>query len=240
MKDYANIKAKTLALNVSDIDASTRKVVGYFASFNTLDADGDIIRKGAFAQSIALKGANSPSNRKIAHLWNHDWSEPIGKLLELFEDDYGLKFVSQLGRSTKAQDTFLNYQDGIIREHSVGFYYLPGGAEVVTDKLGTYTNVTNVDLIEGSSVTFGANSLTPVIDVNKTEQVQDMLAFLNKQMERYIDVLRNGEGTDERFYELEMGLRTLQAMYNELIQKEPKLVQPKESSTRNILTNYLI
>lgn len=237
------LKSKTLSLNVTDIDPATRKVVGYFASFNTIDSDDDMILKGAFAKSIEEKGPLSASNRKIAHLWNHDWNEPIGKILELHEDDYGLKFVSQLGRSQKGQDVFLNYQDGILREHSVGFYYLPEGTRLINDGKISYAEISLVDLVEGSTVTFGANSLTPVIDVTKGEDVEEALNQLNTEMMRYYEILRNGTGSDERFYEIEMGLKTLQAKYFELL--SPKEVVTKEievipvKKATNILKHYL-
>ena len=232
-KDCQNLKVKTLALELSDVDPKNRRVSGYFASFDTLDSDGDIIRKGAFAESILQRGPQSAGNRKIAHLWEHDWSFPIGKLLELHEDDFGLKFVSQIGRSEKANDVLLNYQDGILREHSVGFYYLIDGTKLVEDsRLGAYTEVTNVELFEGSTVTFGSNSLTPVLDVYKSENVTEHLQLLEDEMSKYISLLRNGEGTDERFYQIEMGLKTLQAKYKELfIIKTTKTPQQEEVKT---------
>lgn len=247
-KDCQNLKVKTLALELSDLDPKNRRVSGYFASFNTLDSDSDIIRKGAFTDSILQRGPQSAGNRKIAHLWEHDWSLPIGKLLELHEDDFGLKFVSQLGRSEKANDVFLNYQDGILREHSVGFYYLPDGTELVQDsKIGAYTNITNVELFEGSSVTFGSNSLTPVLDVYKSENITEQLQLLEDEMAKYIDLLRNGEGTDERFYQIEMGLKTLQSKYSELFanktktpqQDEVKIVSPEFNALKTI-KHYLV
>jgi HK97 family phage prohead protease len=247
---FQYIKAKTLSLELSDIDTNKRKVVGYFAAFDNLDSDFDIFRKGAFANSIKSKGVNSAENRRIAHLWNHNWDLPIGKLLELYEDDYGLKFVSQISRSTKGDDVFADYQDGIIREHSVGFYYLPTG---ITEKIDSKTNtnfyeITDVDLMEGSTVTFGANSLTKVVDVTKGMRVEDAFSELTKQMDLYIEALKNGIGSDERLYQIEMGLKTIQSAYYELLcnktQKETtqKVVikeTPKESAYNKLLINYL-
>ena len=59
---------KTIDLKVSDVSLKSRQVKGYFASFDTLDSDRDIIRKGAFTKSIQERGVNSTGNRKIAHL----------------------------------------------------------------------------------------------------------------------------------------------------------------------------
>ena len=43
---------KFISAEIKDIDTKQGIVAGYFANFNTLDSDGDIIRKGAFNQSI--------------------------------------------------------------------------------------------------------------------------------------------------------------------------------------------
>ena len=78
---------KTIDVKISDVDLKSRQVKGYFASFDTLDSDRDVIRKGAFAKSIQENGVDSAGNRKIAHLRNHDWEQQIGKLTELGEDE---------------------------------------------------------------------------------------------------------------------------------------------------------
>ena len=68
-------------------------------------------------------GASS-NGRKIAHLRNHDFEHQIGNIKEISEDSFGLKVVSTLGKSTKGNDALLDYQDGILREHSIGFNYV--------------------------------------------------------------------------------------------------------------------
>ena len=89
-----------------------------------MDSDMDIIRKGAFKKSLRERGVKSKSNRKIAFLRHHDWEKQIGKFIELAEDDYGLYAVAQLGRSTDGENALKDYEDGIIREHSIGFQYV--------------------------------------------------------------------------------------------------------------------
>jgi phage head maturation protease len=76
-KDFSIYGVKSLKFELKDFDEGSRKVAGYFASFDTLDNDNDIIRQGAFSKSIAERG-------------------PLAT-----EDSKGLYFVSQLGRSTK-------------------------------------------------------------------------------------------------------------------------------------------
>lgn len=78
---------------IKDVDSKKGIVSGYFSSFNTKDADGDIIRPGAFSKSI---NDWFPKGR-IKHLLNHDTTKPLGKLLTLKEDSHGLYYESKVG-----------------------------------------------------------------------------------------------------------------------------------------------
>jgi HK97 family phage prohead protease len=210
---------KAISMKMDDIDESKRVVKGYLSSFDTLDSDTDIIRKGAFTKSLKERGVESANNRKIAHLRNHDWEHQIGKFLELGEDAKGLYFVSQLGRSTKGTDALLDYQDGILREHSIGFNYVKGKIEELEDDtVGKYFNITEVKLWEGSGVTFGANEFTPTLEAEKSLIDSDYLLNLNNDMNTLIKALKNGKGTDDRLENIEFKLKQIQQKYNSLIE----------------------
>ena len=162
---------KSMTLKMEDIDEKNRIVKGYGSAFDVIDSDMDVIRKGAFAKSIQERGVDASGNRKIAHLRNHDWEHQIGKFLEMEEDEFGLKFVAQLGRSTKGTDALLDYQDGILREHSIGFNYISDKIKFVEDQSFSpdgHFEITEVKLWEVSGVTFGANEFTPVIEAAKS------------------------------------------------------------------------
>lgn len=219
-KTFNAYEVKNLALAVKDIDTVGRRVKVAFAAFNNIDSDRDVIRKGAFAKSINERGPASTSNRQIAHLRYHDWEHQIGKLVSLEETDTHLIGVSEMGRSTKGEDAFLDYQDGIIREHSIGFNYIPDKMQLIGEGDTAYFEIKEVFLWEGSAVTFGANSLTPTLDVSKGNKVE-VLEKLNEEMATFINALKNGKGTDERLYAIEMGLKVCQQKYNSLVNFEP-------------------
>ena len=217
---------KNYGTQVEDVDDKEGIVKGYFASFDTIDADDDIIRKGAFKKSIKEHGVESTSNRKIAHLRNHDWDRQIGKILELYEDEKGLVFVSKLGRSTEGKDALLDYQDGILREHSIGFNYVADKVKFVEDsqykKEGHY-EITEVKLWEGSGVTFGSNSLTPVLEVSKsTGDINPVLEKIKHMEEAFLKALKNGKGTDDR-------LSTIEARFKQIQQLKDSLITEKSS-----------
>lgn len=218
---------KTVPLRIKDIDTRERTVSGYFASFDSIDSDQDVIRRGAFTKSIQENGPDSSSNRKIAHLRNHDWDRQIGKILELREDETGLFFRSSLGRSTEGNDAFLDYQDEILREHSIGFNYIPDKINFVEDirtPEGGFFEVTEVKLWEGSGVTFGANSLTPVIDVAKGETDHNVtLKRLNELSSSFYGAIKNGKGTDDRLINLEVQFKQIQQLINSLENSQPSI-----------------
>ena len=216
---------KTIALKLDDVDESSRTVKGYFASFDTIDSDFDVIRKGAFSKSIKERGPSAKGNRKIAHLRNHDWEQQIGNITELAEDSKGLYFVSELGRSTKGNDAFLDYQDGILREHSIGFNYVQDRLKFVEDSTFNpegHFEVTEVKLWEGSGVTFGANSLTPVVDVAKGLIDQDLtLKKINELTNVLEAAIKNGKGTDERLENIEHCFAQLKQLHSSLVNVTP-------------------
>lgn len=224
IKIFKAYEVKNVALEVKDMDSVGRRVKVAFAAFNNIDSDKDVIRKGAFSKSIQERGPASNSNRQIAHLRYHDWEHQIGKLVSLEETDTHLIATSDLGRSTKGNDAFLDYQDGIIREHSIGFNYVQDKMQLHGEGDQAYFEIKEVVLWEGSAVTFGANSLTPTMDVSKgltIESKNEMLEKIIKDTFALTTALKNGKGTDERLHSIEMGLIVCQQKYNSLVNLEP-------------------
>jgi HK97 family phage prohead protease len=202
-------QTKNIGFEIKDIDTAGRRVKMALAKFNNIDSDGDIIIKGAFAKSIKERGPESESNRKIKFLRYHDFEHQIGVFKGLEETHDYLLGVADLGRATKGNDAFLDYQDGIITEHSIGFQTIQDKTEVRED--GTQM-LKELILWEGSAVTFGANSETPMFNVSKGNS-KEFLEELNKKMLGLTNALKNGKGTDERLEQIEMNLRVCQLKY---------------------------
>lgn len=76
------------------------RFAGYAAVFGRVDRGGDVVRRGAFAASLA-EGAVVPL------LWQHDPARVIGTVEMLAEDGRGLRVVArvepQLGALVKAR-----------------------------------------------------------------------------------------------------------------------------------------
>ena len=216
---------KTAQTSIKDIDLSKREVAIYLSTFDVIDSDNDMIKKGAFKNSIEQRGANSGSNRKIAFLRHHDWQHQIGKFNKLQEDDKGLFAVGQLGTSTKGEDALRDYADGIINEHSIGFQYISDKMKYIEDATidgGGYFLINEVKLWEGSAVTFGANEFTNVIDVVKSaDDKLNVIMKIADQIDLVGKALKHGTGSDERLYELEMKLKYLNARLVDIANIEP-------------------
>lgn len=211
---------KTIDVKITDLDEGSRQVKGYFSSFDTIDSDRDVMRKGAFAKSILEIGPESTGNRKAQHLRDHDFTHQIAKMDELFEDNKGLGFVSTMGRSTKGNDALLDYQDGIILEHSFGFNYIADSMKFIEDSTfheDGHWEINEVKFFEGSAVTFGANSLTPVIDVAKGLLDNDYTLKRIKELTTALEgTIKNGKGTDERLINIEQMFAQLKQLQDSL------------------------
>jgi len=240
---------KSFPITDIKLEDSTRMVEGYFSASGNIDSDRDMIMHGAFANSIQKHGPQSPANRKIAHLAFHDVTRPVGVIKELREDDHGLYFRSQLGDHTEGEDAFKMYKAGIIREHSIGFNYVPEAIDFVEDGSNpekNYFKLNEVKLWEGSFVTFGANSETPNLSNSKSQsEVFSMLDSLNERMEVFVKALTD-KNYSEKFNRMaEVELMQLKQKYNDLVRWEPidKLTeaptQKGEDTEAEGLANYI-
>ena len=221
-----NIYNQKGAFELKDLDSVKREVSLYLSKFDTMDSDFDIIRKGSFSKSLQERGPGSSSNRKIAFLRHHDWTKQIGKFISLEEDDFGLFAVAQLGRSTDGDNAYKDYEDGIIKEHSIGFQYIEDKIKFVEDKTsesGGFYEVSEIKLFEGSAVTFGSNEFTPVIDV-KGEQKTEYIEKIKNELNVCIKALSNGKGTDERLHSIEMKVKHLTSQLILLAGKESEII----------------
>lgn len=223
---------KSFDNSIKDISLGKREVAMYLSKFDVIDSDNDMIVKGAFEKSIRERGPGSDSNRNIAFLRYHDWQHQIGKFLTLEEDNNGLFAVAKLSTSTKGEDALRDYEEGIIKEHSIGFQYMTDSVKWIEENGKGYYRIDEVKLFEGSAVTFGANEFTEVLTVGKSEDKQNALEKLTKEIDVVTKALINGRGTDERLYNLEMKLKYLNSRLVDLA--TVNFATPKAEATKQI------
>lgn len=100
---------------------------GYAAVYGNVDSHGDMIAPGAFAKSLA---AYETAGTMPVMLWGHDPARPIGKWLEMQEDDLGLFVRGQCNLQTSAgRDAHAHLSNGDVTGMSIGYRIPPGGAQ---------------------------------------------------------------------------------------------------------------
>ncbi len=216
MKQYS-YKDCHIAPIIKDIDGRKGIVTGYFSHFGNVDADGDVIKQGAFAKTIKENGPSSNKPR-IKHLFNHDPSQPIGVLTELKEDANGLYYESKVGSHSLGMDFIKMVESGLIVEHSIGFQTLQKNQiqsweEYQSNKEKGHQEITQIKLWEGSSLSaWGANEMTPLTgmkakseaiikackDGNMTDETIEMLLLHNAQLVQTINDLQTKQPASNR------------------------------------------
>ena len=123
-------------------DSARRMIEGY-ASTRDLDRTGDVVQPGAFAESLK----DYLSNPVVTYM--HDWSNPIGKVIDARIDELGLFIRAEI--SETADTVWKLIEEGILRALSIGY-------EVVDEKLIDGVNqILRLRLYEVAIVSIPAN-----------------------------------------------------------------------------------
>jgi HK97 family phage prohead protease len=198
MKDV--FQYKSIPAEIKDIDEGKGIVTGYFSAFGNVDSDGDMIMPGAFTKTI------KENSKRIKHLWQHDVRYPLSKPSVLKEDTFGLYFESQISKTSYGRDVLQLYKDGVVDEHSIGFR-----TERKNPK-EKYTELIELKLWEGSTVTFGANENTPFTGM-KSATIEEV----TKKISSVWKALRNGKyENDEIFEQLDIYFEQLKQTFIDL------------------------
>lgn len=124
---------------------------GYASTFGNKDFTGDIVVKGAFAQTIReWKKKNKP----LPLLYQHDSRMPIGKLTAMKEDDRGLYIEGTILETVdKGREVISLIEAGVLDSMSIGYM----AKDFDYDLPKNVRNLKTIDLREVSVVTFPAN-----------------------------------------------------------------------------------
>lgn len=207
---------KSFSGEILKADEASRTVSGYLASFGNKDSDGDVLVKGCFAKSIAERGPESATARKIAYLYMHNMADPIGHFTVLKEDDNGLYFEAVIDKIPQGDRVLTQYISGTLNQHSVGIRYVwdkcqymdyVGADGVKSEAFFCY----EVQLFEGSVVTLGSNENTPFMGL-KSESIESERNALIRQTEQIL------KGLDT---ETQYSLRQLISKHVALAEAEP-------------------
>jgi HK97 family phage prohead protease len=156
------------------------KFTGYASVFEYIDSHLDIVKPGAFTESIINHEFGS---KKIQLLWQHKADSPIGCCKILKEDNYGLYVEAELFLNTQAgKEAYTFLKEGVINSLSIG--YTP--IKYYTDSNSGVRVLEKIDLWEISLVTFPANAQAQVTSVKTSNHP---LKELNMVLDKAINVL---------------------------------------------------
>ncbi len=159
----ATLNTKSLELKSLD---DTGVFVGYCSVFGNEDQVGDIVRKGAYAKTLAERG---PKGVKM--LFDHNPAEPIGVWKNLVEDDYGLLGEGQLLLGVqKGREVYELMKAGALDGLSIGYRVTKQSQDRANPHIRF---LDEIDLREVSAVMFPCNEdsvITSVKAVMPTER----------------------------------------------------------------------
>ncbi len=119
---------------------------GYASLFGKVDLGRDVVEPGAFAASLAKRGAAG-----VRMLYQHDPAEPIGSWAEIVEDARGLRVRGRLSLAVaRAREVHALMRQGALDGLSIGFRTV----RAKTDAKTGVRRIAEVDLWEISVVTF--------------------------------------------------------------------------------------
>jgi len=163
------------------VDEARGIVECFVAAIGNKDSVGDVVLPGAFNGSL--------KRRKPRVVWGHNWNEPIGKVLEIYEvppNDPRLPSKMRSGgvgglfarvqfnlKSERGREAFANVVFfGAEQEWSIGYKTL----DAVFDPAQSANLLKEVELYEVSPVLHGANQLTGTISIKSDKQNTEVKA----------------------------------------------------------------
>lgn len=265
LNSHYPVKSCGNELQVKDVDTSKRTVRFVANTYYWLDSDMDILVDGAAKRSIDHRGPLSNAVAKIKHQADHSLSvdKMIGKptLIEELKSEgkTELIFESKIPQTTAGNDHLIKYQEGLYDNHSIGFRYkdlaYASRDSSNEDKrnrfnkyIGTIINpekaleygwfwiIKEIELFEASTVSFGANSLTPFLGA-KSDSKESMLLGLNNRLDALDLHLRNGKSSDDAMKDFELQVLQIKQIMSDIAHTEPskKDTHLNESSDSDIL-----
>lgn len=167
VKEARAMKVKDIAVtvkSVTDDSGSTGHLKAYASVFDNVDRHGDVLRKGAFSETIEHW---QKSGNTLPLLYGHDFQDPfanIGTVTSVKEDDHGLFIEATIDLdNAKAAQVHRLLKEKRLTQMSYAMDVVDAG-EAEVDGQYVY-EIRKAHLHEVSVVPIGANSATEVLAV---------------------------------------------------------------------------
>jgi len=225
-KDFPSI----LTFKQAEGDFKGEIATGYLSAFGNRDSQKDVIHKGAFAKSIADRGPDSTTPRKIAYLYSHDMTLPIGKFTKLEELTKGLYYEARLDDIPFVNDTVRpQLKSGTLNNHSIGYNYVwdKGDFDEEKDLFNWY----ELEAYEGSVLTLGSNPNTPFTGFKSFANGLDMVNDWSDQADKLLKAMPD--------YKKEFELRNILQKYQSLLEYAAGEITAYKKKPKKIDLKYI-
>lgn len=149
-------------------------IVAYASVFDNVDSYGDVIRRGAFRETLAEWEA---SGNQIPLLYGHDFADPfsnIGVVTHAEEDEHGLRVEARLDLDNpKAAQVYRLMKERRLSKMSFAFRVLDSGSVSINGE--DAWELTRVKLYEVSVVPIGANEQTEILTVKSSADISTVV-----------------------------------------------------------------
>lgn len=155
-------KTKEFTLIKSADDAGT--ISGYFSTYDRIpDSYGDVIAKGAFAETIAKR---KESGHPFPLCWNHDLNQIIGSVdpANIEDTEIGPLMTASFFNTPLAQEKREIVKSGVVYQFSFAYDVLEAGPVELEDGIKA-NELRKLDLFEVSIVPIPANQNAVMTDV---------------------------------------------------------------------------
>ena len=160
------MEKKSVNLEIKQFDAESRLLAGYASTFGLpADVQGDVIVKGAFAESIQkIKNGGIP----LLDSHKQDSEHVLGTVIDAMEDDHGLYITARLADTPRVEEIRQKLKQGHINKMSIGFFI---GKDHFRQHNGQELRfIEKADLIEISVVPIPANSRATILSVKNQDE----------------------------------------------------------------------
>lgn len=174
---------KAQAAHVKSVGADEGTFEAIVAVFNNIDSYGDVILKGAFADTLdEWAGSGYP----IPVVWSHDKDDPfshIGHVTEAKETDTGLLVKGALDlENPKAAQVHRLLKGGRVKEFSFAFSYSPEDVNPAKREGVEVRELKRLKLYEVGPTLVGANPATQLLSVKSAgEPTEDLEAKTDEE-----------------------------------------------------------
>jgi HK97 family phage prohead protease len=179
MQKSQNLELKFSSFKPEEVTLNGCRIQGYASVFDVIDSHNDLILKGAFYESIN----KHTMEKKVKLLWQHNHSEPIGIIEELYEDATGLFMTATINSLTQRGKEIIS----LIGQNAINGLSIGFKVEDSEYNIDGIRIIKKIDLWEVSVVTFPANEQAQISSLSKVKD--NSLSKLEKAVNHTLTII---------------------------------------------------